>query len=495
MMSILGKSRISTAFCMLVATLTLNAFAASQSFAQVQITAVAKNQLIVGKTYYIAADNLNLRSSNSTTSSDNIVGQLSMNDEVVLVNALSADTPLVQIRLIKSKSVPNNVAAQLFVSKDYLSDKVYQAPVAKYFVIQNVATEKTRVYERCTVTPGCPHKLVMETDMVVGRNEEGTKTDRYAYMTWLGHSRIASWVKFYSDGMQTYPSWYTAGQDLKSIPSPISKNSSRVIGSRKWLTKKNGKDTVYGAFGWYAAKLSPSDDVNGVNSQWMHGTIGWGVDGSDAIDITRGFFMNMFSNPGSHGCTRLENRAIAYLREILPTGTDIYRVYARESTRERQAVLSDGSVIPLTRYKNAYNNPARWDYILLTDGAQKAGGLSADATNIITKNIPVIQGNNFLEQGSYMVDQYPTATPLNYKNSASSGKSGDRYRIDAGKEKAPTNFRGYFLVDEGRFIDYQHPDARAVKGKVKVSGLLDFRTTVPEQLKATGYHFPPAVIY
>ncbi|QLY24461.1 L,D-transpeptidase [Bdellovibrio sp. KM01] len=495
MMKFLGKNRVNTAICMLVATLTLNVFTASESFAQAQIMAVAKNQLVVGKTYFIAADNLNLRSSNNTSSSDNIVGQLSMNDEVVLVNALGEGTPLVQIKLVKSKSVPTNIAPQLFVSKDYLSDKVYEAPVLKYFVIQNVATEKTRVYERCVTYPGCPHKLVMETDMVVGRNEEGTKSDRYAYMTWLGHSRISSWVKFYSDGMQTYPSWYTAGQDLKSIPKPISSNSSRVIGSRKWLTKQNGKDTVYGAFGWYAAKLSPSDDVNGVNSQWMHGTIGWGVDGSDAIDITRGFFMNMFSNPGSHGCTRLENRAIAYLREILPVGTDIYRVYARESTRERQTILSDDTVIPLSRYKEAYNNPVRWDYILLTDGAQKSGGLSADATNIITKNIPVIQGQNFIEQGNYMVDRYPTAAQLNYKNSASSGKSGDRYRIDAGKSKEPTNFRGYFLVDEGRFIDYQHPDARAVKGKVKVSGLLDFRTSVPENLKATGYHFPPNIIY
>jgi hypothetical protein len=258
---------------------------------------------------------------------------------------------------------------------------------------------------------------------------------------------------------------------------------------------KDGKSTVYGAFGWYAAKLSPGDDVNGVNSQWMHGTIGWGKDGSAAIDITRGFFMNMFSNPGSHGCTRLENKAVAYLRSILPVGTDIYRVYARESTREME-VTSDGKVLnPLRRYSANFNAPARWDYILLTNGAQQSGGLTADANTIINQAISFSTGVNLIEQGSYDVDQYPNATQLNYKNSAASGKSGDRYRIDSGKAKDPTNFKGYFLVDEGRFVDYAHPNEAAVQGKVHVSGLLDFRNSVPEFLKATGYHFPPVTVW
>lgn len=443
---------------------------------------LTKAQLNVGQQYYISGHNLNVRSSNSTTA-QNVVGKLALNDVVELYDLLNEATPLVQIKIIKSSQVPTEIAPELYVSKDYLSEKPVDISAAsRYFVIQNIATEKTRVYERCTTSPDCPHKLVFESETVVGRPEEGTKHDPKAYITWLGHSRIADWVKFYSDGAGTYPSWYTAGQDIDSIPTPISTSATKFLGAKKWTMRYKGKSTMYGAFGWYAARLSPADE-SGVNYQWMHGTIGWGQDEDKAIEITRGFFVNLFSNPGSHGCTRLENRSIAFMRHLLPVGTDIYRVYARESVREPGRILS--------RYVDQYRRPGHWEYILLTNGAQKTNGLTADAKTIRDAGINVLRGVNFLEQGVFNYDHYPNAMARDYSKTASSGKSGDRYKVDSGRAKDATNFRGYYLVDEGRFVDYQHPNERAVEGKVKVSGLPDFRRSVPEFLQAQGTHYPP----
>lgn len=461
--------------------------------------AIDKTTLKVGQRYFISTNSLNVRKSNSTADQSNVVGQLSLNDEVELFDVLNAATPLVQIKIIKSGSVKSDVAPELFISKDYLSEKTLFAESSKYFVIQNVATEKTRVYERCTVTPGCAHKMVMETDMVVGRPEEGTKYDPHAFKTWLGHAKISEWIKFYQDGNGHYPHWYRAGQDLKSIPGPLTEGISKIVASRKWMVDDaHGKSTIYGAFGWFAAKVTPSDEASGMNYQWIHGTIGWGKDGGASVDLTRGILMNMFSNPGSSGCTRLENRAVAYLRSILPPGTDIFRIYAQESTREKEGT-SGGffkkKTTPLPRYADKFEKPGRWDYILLTDGAQQSGGLTADAKTIIDKAIPVISGKNLIEQGSYEIDQYPNAMGRNYNNLASSGKSGDRYEIDPGTEETPTKFIGYFLVDEGRFIDYKHPDVRATKGAIKVSGLEDFRNSVPEFLVTSGAHNPAPVVF
>ncbi|WP_374078377.1 L,D-transpeptidase [Bdellovibrio bacteriovorus] len=457
------------------AAVLVNVLAGNYSYAQAQTSAaVTKSQLSVGAKYYISADSLNVRSSNSTTES-NVVGKLVKNDIVEIYDVLNEATPLVQIKIIKSSNISANAAPELFVSKDYLSAKmvITESSNSKYFVIQNIATEKTRVYERCTVTPDCPHKLVMETDTVVGRPEEGTDDDPNAYKTWIGHGRISTWVKFYQDGLGFYPRWYTPGQDISTIPDPVTDSMSLLMGARKWIVKNDqGKTSNYGAFGWYAAKLSPEGE-DGVNYQWIHGTMGWGKDGSKPIEITRGKMINFFSNPGSHGCTRLENRAVAFMRHLLPVGTDVYRVYAREATRE---------VAPYSRYRNAYNRPYRWEFMLLTNGAAESNGLTADAATIRNQGVRV-SSSNLIEKGIYEIAQYPTVMGLDYSKSAASGKSGDRYSIDK-KNKGSTNFRGYFLVDEGRFQNYQHPSYSATNGAVRTGGLQAFRTSVPEYLTA-----------
>ncbi|MGZ3782083.1 MAG: L,D-transpeptidase, partial [Pseudobdellovibrionaceae bacterium] len=331
--------------------------------------------------------------------------------------------------------------------------------------------------------------------MVVGRPEEGTKEDPNAFKTWVGHARISEWIKFYQDGQKHYPPWYRAGQNINDIPKPISKGASKIASSRKWIINGEHGPTIYGAFGWYAAKVTPADPVEGLNYQWIHGTMGWGRDGAAAIELTRGFLVNLFSNPGSAGCTRLENRAIAYLRHLLPVGTDVYRVYAREATREKETVIGNSEVLPLPSYAQQFKKSYLWDYTLLTDGAQQSGGLTADSRTIYIQRIPFARGVNLLEYGSYAVDQYPNAMPLDYSQPAHSGKSGDRYSIDTKKQKGTTasNFHGYFLVDEGRFVDYQHPDQQKTNGAVHVGGLADFRKTVPAFLSTTGSFNIPEV--
>lgn len=477
-------SLVGVATAVLLSVLASSPVSAQVADASAQV--VSKSQLIVGKRYFITADGLNVRSSNST-SAQNVVGKLSKNDVVEVYDVLNEATPLVQVRIVKSTTVSPYIASDFYVSKDYLSEKEIVLPTSRYFVVQNIATEKTRIYERCTITPGCPHKMVMETDMVVGRPEEGDGSDDNAYKTWVGHSKISEWVKFYQDGRAHYPRWYTPGQSISDIPEPVTDSMSLYMGARKWLRKnEQGKTSNYGAFGWYAAKLTPAGENGGVNYQWIHGTMGWGKDGSKPIEITRLKMINFFGNPGSAGCTRLENQAVAYMRHLLGPGTDIYRVYAREASRE---------VAPYSRYRDSRTD-LPWEWMLLTDGAAQSNGLTADAATIRSQGIKAVKGVNLIERGVYQVDRYPTVMALNYGKSAASGLSGDRYEIDKKLKKgAGTNFRGYFLVDEGRFVGYSHPSYQATGGSIRVGGLDDFRSTVPAILQAqSGNFYPPAVV-
>ncbi|MFP5519066.1 MAG: L,D-transpeptidase [Bdellovibrionia bacterium] len=471
---------------------------AKQSTSTAQVA--GKEHLKVGKQYYITGNNLNVRSSTQTASSDNILGRLTAGDTVEIVDLLTAATPLVQVKIIKANTfkTPAGVSA-LFVSKDFLNDVAALNAPGKYFVIQNVASEITRVYERCTTSPGCPHKLVLETEMVVGRPEEGTRDDRYAFTTLLGHSKISEWIKLYQDSAGHYPHWYKQGQSLSTIPAKAPRNSKgepepSFGWGRKWITKdSNNKDTIYGAFGWYAAKVHPGGSDGGMNYQWIHGTIGWASDKQASIELTRTTLLNLLSNPGSSGCTRLSNGQVSYLRHLLPVGTDIYRVYAREATREKSCLRKNfwGNCVQektLAGYEGQ-NKSKDWEYIMLTDGAQRSNGLTADADSIRKLGLNIIPGKNLIESGSVEIDQYPNAMALNYTYPPETGKTGDRYMIDEPTGRNGTKFRGVFLVDEGRFIDYAHPSREATGGKIRVSGLAEFRTTVPEHLRTSGTYF------
>ncbi len=451
--------------------------------------ALAKSKIELNKNYYVISDAVNVRTTYSLTVK-NVIGKLGFNDVVQVIDVVDGTLPLVRIRIVKSTSLNISDDQTIYISKDFLNEKSAELKGSKYFVIQNVATEKTRVYERCTQSIDCAHKMVFETDMIVGRPEDAPKNFPTGYRTWLGHSKIKEWVKFYQDGGKNYPRWYTPGQDIRTIPEPI--GDSKLFGSKKWtMSKPAGGNTVYGAFGWYAAKLHPESTSDGVGSQWIHGTIGWGKDGTAPIEVARSGFINLFGNPGSKGCTRLENRAVAYLRELLPVGTDIYRVYAREATREieqasKGGVFSKAEVkSPLARYSNEFANSLVWNYMLLTNGAAESNGLTADAQVIQSKGISVVAGQNLIEQGTYKVDQYPTTIALNYSKSAYDG-GGDRYEIQDQFGSTPNVFKGYFVIDEGRFVDYAHPSPSQTGEKIRVSGLPEFRATVPDYLKTSG---------
>lgn len=305
---------------------------------------------------------------------------------------------------------------------------------SKYFVVQNVATERTRVYERCTSSVGCGHRMIFETPILVGlpQNDERGK-DKYGLRTQVGSFRISSWRKFYMDSAQKYAPWWAP-----NFPKLPRVNATLFDWYEKRILPKGSSHEARGAFGWYAAHLNPSPD-----GQWMHGTFGWGADKAKFIDKyiedSAGAYQNM-----SSGCTRLENRAIAYLRHILPVGTEVYRVYAKEAVRDST----------LSRYENQKTSPI-WNWILTTEGVNSEGPTS-DAEAVMSRNVPV---ENILEKGSYEVDQYPDGIGLWGSNSEKNRQryvTGNVYGIQS------DDFRGVFMVDEGQFVDYQHPVSEKV---------------------------------
>ena len=421
--------------------------------ADVAAKVTSRAELKVGVRYYISADVLNIRSGPSPKAAS--LGLLTMNDEVEILNLDTADKSMVEVKLIKTMSVLNiNLGTRLFLASDFLSvepikNAIGSGSLSKYIVVQNVASERMRVYERCTTSPGCANRLVFETEMVVGR-PEGPKDDKTAFLTWLGRFKIVEWVKFYEDNNRHYPSWYHP--NYPAVPPP-------GAGAGKWLKEKYlpnpGQGTYRGAFGWYAAMIGPQ-----ANSQWIHGTYGWGSDGDKFIDYTRRGLINVFGNPRSSGCTRLENRAVAYARHLLPPGTEVLRVYAVEGYRDASLSAYQGQ-----------RTTVPWNFILTKEGYQR-NGTSADANSVLKRNVTQDQ---ILESGNYQVDQYPSAIPLKKKagwSSRISGKSGNSYGIP------DSSFRGVFLVDEGKFIGYQHPAG------LQVGGYPDKR--IPDALQTSG---------
>ena len=304
-----------------------------------------------------------------------------------------------------------------------------------FFVVQNIATEKMRVYQRCFTSPDCPHHMIMETDMVVGRTSgDKARSSAQPFLTWVGHYKISRLVKFYEDAEAHYPSWFDP--NYPAVPQDA--------GASDWMGKEflpNPSKNVYrGAFGWWAAMVTPN-----ANAQWIHGTYGWGRDGDKFIQLTRNLFVNLVGDPRSSGCTRLENQAVAWARHHLPIGTDIFRIYALEAYADKN----------LTDYQDQREGRV-WEWILTKPGTRKDNVPSADKAVVLSQlDKKQILASDILEEGSYKVDQYPDG--LGYSGTflglgASAGTSGDTY--DLGRKK----MKGVFLVDQGRFVNYQHPE-------------------------------------
>jgi hypothetical protein len=345
----------------------------------------------------------------------NIAGVLELNDKVEILNRKpAAGGKLVEARVLESHAglETGNV---VFVPIEYLNTTpaAETSPAGQadgLFVVQNLATEKLRVYRRCHAGEGCANKMILETDIIAGEDESGTRSN-------VGYYRIQRWEKFYEDGSGLYPSWYKPG--YPAVPPPHADKTD-------WLEQRympHGHGSARGAFGWYTAILGPNP-----HNQWMHGTYGWGADKQDFIHFKNSFWagiVNIFTSIRSHGCTRVDNEGIAYLRHILPVGTAIVKVYAKET-------MSDPS---LHEYSGAPQSGS-WSYIMNTVGANTSSGMSADRGEVLRANI---SPSSYIEQGTYLFNRIPHTA------------RGDLYGVG---DRA---FSGVLDVDSGTVVNYQAP--------------------------------------
>lgn len=388
---------------------------------EAKTTTTDKKDLKAGDVLYVQADSLFVRAQPSTEGE--ILGKLGLNDQVRKIADPSAGSRFVQIEIVKTKASIKK-SAEYYVGFEYLAnspqseeDETAQVvPGTKnsdsLFVIQNIATEKLRVYQKQVVNGVAKNKLVLETEIVVGEANDDTHTV-------LGSFRIAKWVKFYQDGAALYPSWY----DPTYPPMP-----ARGKGFGAWRSDDalpNGKGAMRGAFGWYTALVGPNS-----HNQWTHGTIGWGVDKDKYIRLPRKWYVNLFADPRSHGCTRTDNESIAYLRQILPVGTPIFKIYANEA-------FYDASL------KDYPKTSKPWNYIMTKNGV-RVDGQRADRDEVLKAGTPQ---NQWLEEGMYNAKQYPELRKLT-----------DRYK--AGKE----NISGTFYADVGLLDGYSHPKTLDIGG-------------------------------
>jgi hypothetical protein len=305
------------------------------------------------------------------------------------------------------------------------------------FIVQNIATEKTRVYKRCTSGTGCSHELIFETDTIVGHSTS-KQSDPKVFATRLGHFKIAKWTKFFEDKDKKFPAWY------KDDYSVVPQGSAPKV----WLGKQHlpnpEVNQFRGAYGWFTAQLGPN-----AEEQVIHGTYGWGADKDSFLTYFRNPFTKFIDDPMATGSTRVENQAVAYLRHLAEIGTDVLRVYALEG-------YADAS---LARYQAVKDQKLGWNWVLTTKDAQK-DSVSIDKQIQQKKNYVYA---DVLEEGRFEADRYPTGMAYSatlFGLGAGSGTTGNTYQI---KRK---QFKGVFLVDEGRFVDYEHPKA----GELTVGG-------------------------
>ncbi|MCM2280792.1 MAG: L,D-transpeptidase [Bdellovibrionaceae bacterium] len=363
-----------------------------------------------GTTLYIYSERVRARSSAEITEG-NISGVLEINDRVTIVDSKQiGPEKFVQVQVIQSGSLPAGTI--VFVSAKYLSTQQRtltndEKANLRYFIVQNIATERIRVYERCEDGAECLNKLVFEAEMVAGEDDDGTRTN-------VGHYKIQRWEKFYEDGARKYPAWYRP--HYPAVPGPGSRTA--------WLSKDvmpDGKGDMRGAFGWYTAIVGPN-----ANAQWTHGTVGWGEDGDDFITFRRefaGWIVNLFTAIRSHGCSRVDNEAISYLRHLVPKGSTMVKIYAREGLRD------------VERKSYSQDKPS-WNYILTKTGYGKDMGQTADAASVLASGTPE---SEYLDRGRYKIDQYPDIA------------SGNVYDL------SDRQFSGVFVIDEGTVVDYRHP--------------------------------------
>lgn len=287
-----------------------------------------------------------------------------------------------------------------YVCPDPTGPTVDQLNAKRYFVVENIASSKTRVYERLS---DCKNRLMFELDILIGENGDGTRTR-------LGSFTLTQWFKFHGD--DKYPAFFALG-----YPELPKKGSGLNVWTSKSLLPE-GQGVLRGAYGWYSAKLEPN-----AGRQWIHGSLGWGSDGQEFMQALKHGEKPVFS---SRGATHVENQAISMMREILVPGTKVIRIYAREK-----------SLAP--SIEDSGTN--QWPWILTNErgeNAPRSGKVGVESRANSARR---------LDEGSYRFKG--TATPI---------ENGNAYGIDESK------FQGFFLVDTGRVMGYEHPEGLAVGG-------------------------------
>lgn len=407
--------------------------------------------------YFINSNSIRVRSL-PDQKAGKILGELSLNDQVKIINPTQIyNNKFVEVVIVQTYD-PIVKSEKYFISVDALSDKKidYKEFLGKYFVVVNVATETLRLYERQCADNSCPHKMVFETEVVVGEDIDHPKEEKGKGRSILGSYRVVGWTKFYQDPEGHYPSWYKDG-----YPAPPAQDAmwSDWFSNKYMPLDKDGKPQGHmrGAFGWYTAFVEPEPF-----GQWTHGTLGWGADHDKFIKKTKQTLINVVSNPRSSGCTRNNNEAIAFLRKMIDVGAPIIKIYAKEE-------ILDPTL------KNYPSENLTWNYVLTknrnhaVDRSEVVKALSIKDQDLDTFWEAVRNGgslildpksplNQVIEVGTYTYDTHPDAiqyTPGEKlkRLSRSIGRKGNVYGV---KEK---EMHGTFYVDAGVLNEYAHPDS------------------------------------
>lgn len=448
----------------------------------------SKNELTVGST--IMVNDRYQRIYKKSGEKYNYYTSISRLNRIKVLSLNGDDSnPYIKVKVLSSEDT-RLVGKTYFTRVPGLSEyEDYKYFDADVYMVQNIATEKLRVYQRICKDYSCPPKMIFETDFVSGHK---TGDPTFRYNTHVGSYRIFEWSKFYQDRGTGghYPSWYDP--KFPAVPdkdaSWKSWFSSSVMPWKSCHTvdgkeECSHKGMMRGAFGWYTALMEPNYGVG----QWTHGTIGWAKSSQHMIKVAKGEtfwggFASIFTSLRSSGCSRVSNPSIAFLRHLLPVGTPLIKVYALEAYQDQASMEKNYNV----------GETSAWDFILTKDGVRKTGKKAVEAGKNYVEELGLDTGDNILEEGTYEFNIYPSVVQYQYKHRSRSrggykitrgcvedtfdnymkaGQTDDEdrkfydidnedrirsrqcnvYRIDAEK------FKGRFYPDTGLIEGYKHP--------------------------------------
>ncbi len=475
----------------------------------------SKSQIKVGST--IMPDDRYHRVFNKVGEDYQYVTSIARLDRLEVLDLNGGDeNPYIKVKIKGSTNASLN--GRIFYTRigglsEYEDYKNFDADV---YMVQNIATEKLRVYQRICKDNSCPPKMIFQTDFVAGLKDKDNKDRKH---TDVGNYRIYEWQKFYQDRGSGghYPSWY----DPSFPPLP-----EKDDGWGAWFDKDimpwkycegsgddrkcSHDDMMRGAFGWYTALVEP----HYATGEWTHGTIGWAESSVENINRAQGetllsAFANLVSSLRSSGCSRVSNPAIAFLRHLLPTGTPLIKIYALESYQDQMSMEQNYNV----------GATGTWDFTLTKNGVRGSYDEAISAHRNYVELNGFATADNILEEGTFEFKTYPTVVQYQHKPRSSGegyrrgrdciedtvdnypklGQAFDEddrslydidnedkvkndmkvkcnlYRIDGDK------FQGRFHVDTGLLEGYKHP----VDKKVERGG---FRSQLfPEFLELKNY--------